>query len=508
MIVSIIECDSLSHIQIQLDAVKKCAATNVIECRLDYFAPEHIENSIPAIVRLIKSYDYPWILTLRKKSQGGFYADHEAARIATLLHCCEYNPNFVDIEYDVAESVLLEIKRRFPAIKIIRSYHNFNDTPQGLLSILQSMQHPACDSYKMATYAHDSIDALRMLQFLYEHANKHSLTGIAMGEAGKITRLLGPIVGSHFSYVSSFACAFVSGKTDGFSSAPGLMSLEELENTYHFSRLNRDTAIYLLLGDPIEQSVGHHLHNRAFRYLNQNAVYVKLQLPFNLFEKAWPLLQSLPIAGGSITMPLKERVFEEILVEDKRTRQIKAINTLVVDHNKYQGFNTDGIGALQALTNCFVDRLALSGKRVLILGAGGAAHAIATELHANNMHIYIANRTQTRAKLLAATLHCDFVALENINSVHYDVLINTTPVNIMHESDFRPHKVVMDIVYQPVMTDFLRAASKKDCLCIPGYQMYVYQAIAQLKLWFPTSVKQHLQDLEQLFLTFFANADT
>ena len=122
----------------------------------------------------------------------------------------------------------------------IFSYHNFSHTPENLEEILQEMQKTPATYYKIATMAHSTLDSLRMLALMKAHPN---LIGVCMGKKGEITRILGPVFGCPIIYASLNA---------DWQSAPGQLTARELCDTYRFRTLNPSTALYGLIGDPVD----------------------------------------------------------------------------------------------------------------------------------------------------------------------------------------------------------------------------------------------------------------
>ena len=422
----------------------------------------------------------PLILTLRKISQGGVYPHDEVTRLQTIRDLCAFKPDYVDLEFDIPQDFLCDLQITYPRIKFICSYHDFKSTPDDLGALLAHMQHPAFYAYKIATMAQCTLDALRLLLFVKYQQHATRLTCIGMGEAGTSTRILGPILGNTFTYAS------VSNED---KTAAGQLTLEELIHTYHVRDLNHASQIYALLGDPVDQSVGHILHNQVIRMLNKNAVYVKLKVSAADLQQVIALCRQLPFAGFSITMPLKENIIHAIDAYD-HPLFTDAINSIHVCENKWLGFNTDGAGAMKALT----EMMPLSDAVIVILGAGGAAIAIAKAALLQKARVMILNRTVSKAQQLAAQLGCEGGGLDQLSqlkALHYDAIINTLPVDLpLDNAVLREGIVAMDIVYQPINTSFLQKAKQSGCICIPGYQMYVQQALLQVKHWFQPNEQQ------------------
>ena len=188
---------------------------DVIELRLDYWST----IDMAALAALRQQITLPVIFTLRKASQGGRCTMAEPQRLALLHQLAALAPEYLDIEYDTPAEWLREFQQRHPRIQLIGSYHNFVETPADLPALLQSLYHPAFSIYKLATFAQNILDTLRLLIFLKGACQNHRLIGLAMGEYGQISRILAPIVGSLFTY----------GCLDEESSvAPGQLTLSEL----------------------------------------------------------------------------------------------------------------------------------------------------------------------------------------------------------------------------------------------------------------------------------------
>src|SRR5262249_16514603 len=161
-----------------------------------------------------------------------------------------------------------------------------------------------------------------------------------------------------------------------------------------------------------------------------------------------------------------------------------AVNTLLFEEGKIFGFNTDGIGALNAIEKEFP----VKDKRIVIIGAGGAAKAIAYEAHRRGGLVTIVNRDAEKALQIAQLLPCIGKGLDYMATcaeTGYDVLINCTPSPLPIASEYIiPQAIVMDIKTKPKETAFLKLAREKGCPIIYGYQMFIEQALGQFNLWF------------------------
>lgn len=249
--------------------------------------------------------------------------------------------------------------------------------------------------------------------------------------------------------------------------------------------INGQTALFGIIGNPIKHSLSPILHNGAFRRMGLNAVYLAFKV--RDLEDALRGIRSLGIQGVSVTLPFKTEVIPFLDDVEEMAGEIKAVNTIVNRKGRMIGYNTDWNGALEALEA----RVDLSGKRVFLLGAGGAARAIAFSLKGRGCRVTLSNRTEKKGKLLANELGFLYRPWSSVDELEEDILINATSVG-MSPNDGEspvPKRVlnegmsVMDIVYQPLRTKLLREAEERGCLTINGLEMLCRQGVAQLEIW-------------------------
>lgn len=448
--------------------LKATAYADLVELRLDYFK----SLDLTALKKLRSHFSIPMIFTLRSQIQGGNYTQPEENRLADIRRLIELKPEYVDLESHVSARFIEEISFQSPETKIILSYHNFTETPEDLEGIYQEMQKiPAC-FYKIAVTAGNCLDALRLI--CWAKTSDDTLIAISMGPYGQVSRILGPMIGCPITYASL---------DEHQESAPGQLSANTLIKKYHHRSLNLDTALYGLIGNPVDQSISDETHNSLFAAHNLNAVYVKIQVNPVELSDFLQLAKQLPFHGLSVTMPLKEHILPFLDDIDPQARDIGAVNTLLFQEDRILGFNTDGIGALNAIEKEYP----IKDKRIVIIGAGGAAKAIAYEALRRGGLVAIVNRDADKALQMAQLLQCTGKGLDymaNCAESGYDLLINCTPVPQPIDSDYiLPQAIVMDITTKPKETAFLKLAQEKGCSIIYGYQMFTEQAVGQFDLW-------------------------
>lgn len=250
-----------------------------------------------------------------------------------------------------------------------------------------------------------------------------------------------------------------------------------------------------LIGNPVNHSVSPAMHNAAFRALEMDWQYELLETPRERLREAIAKIRAEDCAGANVTVPHKQAVIELMDEISDNARQIGAVNTIIHRAGKLIGDNTDWIGFNCSLRDHHIHPRNAS---VVILGAGGAAHAIANALASEGAReIIINNRTGVRAAELADRLRERFpklkIAVNWVDAVSdANILINATSVGMSPKSAespmprqtaFSPGTVVVDLVYNPIETKFLSDAKRAGAQTINGIGMLVRQGAASFKLW-------------------------
>lgn len=239
------------------------------------------------------------------------------------------------------------------------------------------------------------------------------------------------------------------------------------------------------------------MHLAGYRALDLPFTYV----PFAVtdVEGAVRGMRALGIRGLGVSMPYKQEVMRHVDALDPIAARIGAVNTLVNDGGAITGHNTDWIGAARALEEV----TSLAGRRVLLLGAGGAARAIAFGLRERGAAVTIANRDRGRAERLAAEVGASAAPLdEAVFAGEHEVIVNATSRGMAEvdarspvpEEALRPGLVVMDIVYKPPRTELYIAAERRGAIAIHGGRMLLHQAAEQFRLY--TGVPAPLEAME------------
>lgn len=442
---------------------------DLVEIRLDFFT--HLD--FEALKSLQKEFLLPMIFTLRSQNQGGNYTKSEESRLSDIYRLAALNPEYMDLEYNIPPEFIQQIASQYPEIKLILSFHDFIGVPDNLDAIYHEMQQVPAQLYKLAVTPKNSLETMRLL--CWKKSVKKNLIVIGMGDYGQLTRILGAVVGIPITFAAL---------DHEHQSAPGQLTAEELKEVYHYRQLNPQTQLFGLIGDPIDKSLSHIMHNRLMKANGLDAVYVKIQVSPKELGEFLKCATQMSFRGLSVTMPLKEHVMQYLDHIGPTAKEIGAVNTLMFENNKIIGYNTDCLGALNALE----DEEPVTGKHIVIIGAGGAAKAIAFESVQRGARVTIVNRDLNKAHLVAKRFGSQgigFDAMAACAQDGYDILINCTPLSMpISSEDILPGSIVMDIVSNPKETEFLKCAKQKGCRIVYGLSMFIEQAIGQYEFWF------------------------
>ena len=249
--------------------------------------------------------------------------------------------------------------------------------------------------------------------------------------------------------------------------------------------IDAKTRLIALIGHPVAHSLSPAMHNAAFRQLGLNFVYLAFDVK-NL-KLAVDAMRQLDFRGYSVTIPFKEKIIKHLDRTDALAAKIMAVNTVVNENNLLVGYNTDAPAAINALKT----KTELNGKKVALIGAGGAGRAIAFALQQEKALVTISDIDFLKAKSLAAAIGCSCAQIEKLNSLDFDILVNATPVGMSPKANAMPVEktllkkdlLVFDIVYNPLETMLLREAKKAGCQTIAGIEMFLAQGAEQFRLW-------------------------
>lgn len=447
----------------------------LVELRLDF-----VQGNVQ-VKRLLRDRPCAAIATCRRPIDGGHWAGSEEARQLVLRTAIVEGVDYVDLEEDIASEV-----RRYGTTKRIVSHHDFERTPADLGGLQRRLADLDADIVKIATMATHPSDNLRMLEMV--SAAPVPTIGICMGDIGMPTRVLTGRCGAPFTYATFNEDRLL---------APGQVGWRKMKEVYRYDAVTAATRVFGVVADPVAHSLSPVVHNAALAAAGIDAVYLPFRIPAEQFDEFVWEAGRWPLAGLSVTIPHKEAVLRHVTVRDELVERIGAANTVTFDGERIVGHNTDAAAAVESLdaaiaaqgSEGLVDVTEV--KSAIVLGAGGAARAVAFGLRQRRIDVTICSRTFERAKRVAAEVGCKAVDWPARYKIPYDCIVNATPVGmhpLVNETPFekqhlRPYMVVFDTVYNPENTLLVKEARASGCRIVTGVDMFVRQAAIQFRLW-------------------------
>ena len=250
-----------------------------------------------------------------------------------------------------------------------------------------------------------------------------------------------------------------------------------------------------IVGDPVEHSLSPVMQNAAFVSAGLEWEMIRVRVPAGGGANVIDRVRAGEFAGLAVTMPLKEEVARSVDDLDAASTRLRSVNTVVgIGSGHARGLSTDGAGFVNSL---YADGIALTGARVHLLGAGGAARSIVAALGAiDGCEVTISNRTHSAAEAAAElSSGAQAVVADNLPDAvaSADIIVNTTSVGMGSDADvglvplpvelIASHHVIADIVYHPLMTALLSSAAVRGAQTVDGLGMLVYQAVLQCEAW-------------------------
>jgi len=270
------------------------------------------------------------------------------------------------------------------------------------------------------------------------------------------------------------------------------------------------TCLAGLLGDPVEHSVSPQIHNTLSSLTGIDMVYVPFRVRENDLGAFVQGIKSANVIGFNVTVPYKQRIMGFLDHIDEEAEILGAVNTVKNDDGKLCGYNTDGEGFVRSIEK--ETGTTLQGKKILLIGAGGAARAIGIKAAIRGAkRITVVNRTVEKAEGLAEDINkiaaagADAAGIEDFKKSRaigdYDVIVNTTSVGMYPDVDssplddmtaFEKGKIVYDVIYNPFKTRFLLMAEKMGCKTLNGLGMLINQGIGAYEIWTGIKVSEEI----------------
>ena len=387
---------------------------DLVEFRLDEFTSDKA-----AITTLIEDSPLPSIVTIRPTFEGGQYTGSDSDRIPLFQAACAgtRKPAYIDVEliaYQKSPELRMAVQQlvSHPGqvnptdTGLLLSNHDFTSRPIDLYQRIEAMlAAPACRVMKIVWRARSLRDNIEAFQIIEQ---RHRPTiALCMGEEGLASRVLAKKFGALVTYVAV---------EDGAGTAPGQPSVAQIKSLYRWDQIDAATQVFGVIGHPVGHSISPAFHNAGFDATGFNGIYLPMPIPpeyehFKATVATWLACESLHFKGASVTIPHKQnllRFVQETGGEiEPLSAKIGAANTLIVrPDGKLFACNTDYGAALDAVCDGLsITRDQLAGKRIAVLGAGGAARAIVAGFAHYGATVVIYNRTFDKAAQLASDFH-------------------------------------------------------------------------------------------------------
>lgn len=510
----------------------------LVEWRVDELSLQ--DNALQEIQTLVRESAMPSIVTIRSSHEGGMFDGDEETRaeLYSALIASDDPPRYIDVEWrrlQSSESLRVQIVGAIESARatgrdqqtsLIASVHDFKQRPADLMQLIERMtlDHHV-DVIKIAWMARSLRDNLEAFDLLSER--RKPMIALCMGRFGLISRVLAPKFGGLLTYASDI---------EDLGTAPGQPTLAQLRDIYHFDSIGPETKVYGVIGWPVEHSRGPEIHNKGFRAIDFDGVYLPLPIPggpmeyehFKATVGAMIDHPRLDFRGASVTIPHKENLVRFLKERggtfDTYSERVGAANTLIIDDDGGLSCkNADMPALIQSLcAGMGIEEEELKDKRIAIFGAGGVARAAVAALSDLRAHVLIYNRSIDKARALVDDLESrqleqssgTITIAENKSdgeAERFDAIINCTPIGMTGGPPHAPNEspidvlakgtiqldetvTVMDTVYTPQRTPLIHQAEAAGARTISGVDMFMRQAGLQFELWTGNQLSAQTED--------------
>ncbi|MBR6463537.1 type I 3-dehydroquinate dehydratase [bacterium] len=450
---------------------------DLIELRADHLS----KSEYASIKDFPKNVKKPCILTVRRKIDGGAFEGSETERLELLKNLIAFA--YVDLESDLSVPELEALAHK-SGVRIIRSAHYFDPQEAEIVKTIDTISRSESEIPKIAFLPKGLTTVAETFALSKEFKTKDRIICV-MGKLGGVSRILADRLGSFLTFTSPKELL-------KNTSAIGHIDPETLLDVYDFKNINSDTALCGVTGFPLNVTSSPEVHRSFYKAENRNASM--LPVPAENIKEALNFAEMLKFKGLAVTIPHKETLLNYLDEADEAVKEIGAANTVVFKDGKKIGFNTDWIGFTKALKH-FLKADSIEGKRVAVLGSGGAAKAIAYALHKEKTNVTIFARNLAKAKAIADKYDFASAPLNEFKSdFRPDIIVQCTSVGLQGQSatendpipqyEFTGSEALYDIIYKPEITPLMARAQKSGCLTENGFSMLIEQAREQNRLFF------------------------
>jgi len=385
----------------------------------------------------------------------------------------------IDLEPDIFHEVACAAANR------VCSDHSTDPEPD-IDAIYARLRRAGATLLKIAAPANEAAGAISVWRVIERAMSDNvDIIPIAMGEAGKWTRILGLAHGAYLTYASL---------ADGEETADGQISARDMLDVYRVKMLNRETEVYGVVAGDTNYSVSPWLHNAAFKNAEMNRVFVPFETR-DLGDFIRRMIRGesreveLNIRGLSVTNPHKSEIIGHLDRIEPAAAKIGAVNTVKIEDDRLIGYNTDASGFMLPLKKVLGD---LKRAHVGIAGAGGAARACAYALKQAGADVTIFARSRRKAEVLADQLGVKVARDNSFKLGSVDILVNATPLGtrgptqdmaVARAEQMNGMKLVYDLVYNPMETRLVKEAKRAGVAAIGGLDMLIAQGRMQFEIW-------------------------
>ncbi len=449
------------------------SGADIVELRLDHLK----DTSESSILAARKAALGPAIGTLRSKHEGGLSGLKGLARELVLRSIIDSDFEYVDLEVKADAGILKSVEKEELRPITIASHHF--PRPVTRRTVEKAIQ-AACsmgDIGKVAMPCEHAGHAMDLVQAATNLSKtKKRYVVIGMGPQGLLTRICADKLGCELVY----ACL------------PGKEAANGQLNVLSQRRLmDRDRFLVGLLGHPVSHSVSKPMQEAAMSGAGLIGTYLPLDFPPDMLSKrTLHVLKELGFAGVNVTIPHKGWAFEMSTKRGPPAAATKAVNTIILTRENIVGENTDVIGFAKLIEG----KISLSqDTRCLVVGAGGAARAVAYHLSRNGVRFAVTDKEMERARKLAREFGGRPVIPKELreNDEDFLLVINCSPVGMKGVSDespvkdfvFKPGGVFIDIIFNPPRTAAMALAESRGARAFGGLEMLVQQGAESFRLW-------------------------
>jgi len=447
---------------------------DLIEVRLDHLAGVKLDEKGLSEVR--GAIEGPAIATLRSSGEGGksrLRGKRRQSQLRTII-CSQFE--YVDLELETDKALIIETSRKSARPALIASKHFQKPVRRGTIEEAIRKACHVSDIGKVAMPCEDASQALMLAQVgLGLSAQGLRFVLLGTGEQGELTRVCAQQIGSSIVYASLPGKKAASGQLD--------VRRQKL--------LMSDEKVVLgLVGHPVSHSVSKPMQEAALARAGIAGAYLQLDIPpDSLDAEAVETLRQIGFSGVNVTIPHKRKAFEICGKRGPEADAVEAVNTIKFNGTQVFGENTDVIGFSRMIEG----KIDIDEQTdALLLGAGGAARAVATVLMRRRARISVTDKFIERAEELAALVRGEAICLRSLEKTgrRFDIVVNCTPVGMSGSKQkiisvpvFDKGTAYFDLVYNPPITLMMKTAKARGAKAYGGLEMLVNQGAESFRIW-------------------------